>query len=221
MAEPYITLVSSLPYLPPFEQAERSPITRLRLEQRLHNLDADDARQLAEAEALVSWRMSLAKPKTDADMVLRSRAAMQHISQSALREFIEFRIDQQVILSGLRQRNAGADASAVEPITAASRWVRYMTAHWDDPNFKLAAIYPWIAQAHRYLDSNNAGALDSLMMHVIWQRLGRITENNRFGFEAVFAFVFKWDILQAWLARDAAQAKSRFQDLIKEIKNDS
>jgi len=35
MAEPYITLVSSLPYLPPFEQAGRSPITRLRLEQRL------------------------------------------------------------------------------------------------------------------------------------------------------------------------------------------
>ena len=64
MAE-YITLVSSLPYLPPFEKAERSPITRLRLEQRLHSLEADDAKQLAIAEALVSWRLSLAKPKTD------------------------------------------------------------------------------------------------------------------------------------------------------------
>jgi len=221
MAEPYITLVSSLPYLPPFEQAERSPITRLRLEQRLHNLDTDDARQLAKAEALVSWRMSLAKPKTDADMVLRSRAAMQDISQAALRDFIEFRIDQQVILAGLRQRNAGYDASALEPISGASRWVRHIAAHWSDPNFKLAAVYPWIGEARGYLDGNNAAALDSLMMRVIWQRLGPIAESNKFGFEAVFAFVFKWDILQAWLARDAAQAKSRFQDLIKEIKNDS
>lgn len=221
MAEPYITLVSSLPYLPPFEQAERSPITRLRLEQRLHSLDADDARQLTEAEALVSWRMSLAKPKTDADMVLRSRAALQAISQPALREFIEFRIDQQVILAGLRQRNAGADASVLESIAGASRWVRHIAVHWTDPNFKLAAVYPWISDARVCLDGNNASALDSLMMRVIWQRLGHIGEGNTFGFEAVFAFVFKWDILQAWLARDSAQAKSRFQDLIKEIKHDS
>ena len=63
--------------------------------------------------------------------------------------------------------------------------------------------------------------LDSLMMNIIWQRLSRIAESNRFGFEAVFAFVFKWDILQAWLARDASKAKSRFQELIKEVKNDS
>jgi len=165
--------------------------------------------------------MSLAKPKTDADMVLRSRAAMQDISQPALRDFIEFRIDQQVILAGLRRRNAGADASALEPIAGASRWVRHIAAHWGDPNFKLAAVYPWIGEARGYLDGNNAAALDSLMMRVIWQRLGPIAESNKFGFEAVFAFVFKWDILQAWLARDAAQAKSRFHDLIKEIKNDS
>jgi hypothetical protein len=86
MAE-YITLVSSLPYLPPFEKAERSPITRLRLEQRLHSLEADDAKQLAIAEALVSWRLSLAKPKTDKEMVLRCRVALQTITQPALREF--------------------------------------------------------------------------------------------------------------------------------------
>ena len=51
--------------------------------------------------------------------------------------------------------------------------------------------------------------------------ISRIAESNSFGFEAVFAFVFKWDILQAWLARDAEKAKSRFQELIKEVKNDS
>ncbi len=100
MAEHYITLVSSLPYLPPFEQAERSPITRLRLNQRLSTLESGDARQLALAEAVASWRMSPAKPKTDKEMVLRCRAAMQEISQPALREFIEFRIDQQTILAG-------------------------------------------------------------------------------------------------------------------------
>ena len=99
MAENYITLVASLPYLPPFEQAERSPITRLRLNQRLSTLESGDARQLALAEAVASWRMSPSGPKTDKEMVLRSRAAMQEITQPALSEFVEFRLDQQTILT--------------------------------------------------------------------------------------------------------------------------
>jgi hypothetical protein len=221
MSEPYITLVSSLPYLPPFEQAERSPITRLRLEQRLHNLEPDDARQLAIAEALVSWRMSLAKPKTDKEMVLRCRAAMQEMSQPALREFIEFRIDQQTILAGLRQSKTVFESAFLEQVSGASRWANFIASHWDAPDFKLAAVYPWIPEARSFLEANDARGLDSLMMGIIWRRLSRIAESNRFGFEAVFAFVFKWDILQAWLARDAGKAKSRFQELIKEVKNDS
>ena len=220
MAE-YITLVSSLPYLPPFEKAERSPITRLRLEQRLHILEPGDARQLAIAEALVSWRMSLAKPKTDKEMVLRCRAALYEITQPALREFIEFRIDQQTILAALRQRNAVYESSFLEQVNGASRWAGNIASNWDVPDFNLAAVYPWIPEARSYLEANDACALDRLMMRIIWQRLSRIAESNRFGFEAVFAFVFKWDILQAWLARDAEKAKSRFQELIKEVKNDS
>jgi hypothetical protein len=221
MAEQYITLASSLPYLPPFEKAERSPITRLRLEQRLHMLETEDARQLSIAEALVSWRMSLAKPKTDKDMVLRYRAALHEISQPALREFVEFRIDQQTILVALRQRNAVFESSFLEQVNSASRWAALIASHWDSPDFKLASVYPWIPEARNYLEVNDACGLDRLMMNIIWQRLGRIAESNRFGFEAVFAFVFKWDILQAWLARDAVKAKSRFQELIKEVKNDS
>jgi hypothetical protein len=220
MAE-YITLASSLPYLPPFEKAERSPITRLRLEQRLHMLEPEDARQLAIAEALVSWRMSLSKPKTDKEMVLRCRAALQEISQPALRDFVEFRINQQTILAALRQRNAVFESSFLEQVNGASRWAGFIASHWDDPDFKLAAVYPWIPEARSYFEANDACGLDRLMMRIIWQWLSRIAESNRFGFEAVFAFVFKWDILQAWLARDAEKAKSRFQELIKEVKNDS
>ncbi len=221
MSECYIALVTSLPYLPPFDKAERSPITRLRLEQRLRDLEPGDARQLDLAEALASWRMSLAKPRTDKEMVTRYREAMQEITQSALREFVEFRLDQQTILAGLRLRQAGFGSSIFEQIHDASHWARSIVSHWDDPDFKLAAVYPWIPEARSYLETNDACGLDRLLMSIIWERLSRITESNGFGFEAVFAFVFKWDILQAWLARDTVQAKSRFQELIKEVKNDS
>jgi len=222
MAE-YITLVSSLPYLPPFEKAERSPITRLRLEQRLHSLEPEDARQLALAEALVSWRLSLAKPKTDQEMVMRCRAALQEITQSALREFVEFRIVQQTILAALRirQSNGHSESSFLEQVNGASRWAGVIASNWDHPDFKMEAVFPWISEARGYLEAGDAKGLDCQMMKIIWQRLSRITESNRFGFEAVFAFVFKWDILQAWLARDADKATSRFQELIKEVNNGS
>lgn len=221
MAEQYITLVTSLPYLPPFEKAERSPITRLRLEQRLHMLEPDDARQLVIAEALVSWRMSLSKPKSDQEMLLRCRAALQDISHPALREFVEFRLDQQTILAALRQRKHLNESSFLEQVNGGSRWARVISSNWDSPDFKLAAVYPWIPQARTFIEANDAGALDRLMMGIIWEQLSRIADSNRFGFEAVFAFVLKWDILQAWLARDAGKAKSRFQELIKEVTNDS
>jgi len=182
-------------------------------------LEPDDARQLVIAEALVSWRMSLSKPKSDQEMLLRCRAAWQDISHPALREFVEFRLDQQTILAALRLRQHVFESSFLEQVNGASRWTRIIASNWDSPDFKLAAVYPWIPQARTYIEANDAGALDRLMMGIIWQQLSRIADSNRFGFEAVFAFVLKWNILQAWLSRDAGKAKSRFQELIKEVTN--
>lgn len=221
VADPsYIGLVASLPYLPPFEKAERVPISRLRLEQRLHILNADHAQQLANAEALINWRMSLTKPKNDALMVSRYRVLLASTTHPALRDFIVFRIDQQTVLAALRQRKAGVDVSVFEQTAHASRWTRFIAQHWDDADFKLTFMYPWIPEARKLLNNNDARGLDRLLMTVIWQRLGHISDTNTFGFEAIFAFVFKWDLLQAWFARDPITAKSRFQALIKEVKND-
>jgi hypothetical protein len=54
-------------------------------------------------------------------------------------------------------------------------------------------------------------------MDVTWRWLGRCGERNMFGFEAVFSYVFKWDILQAWLVRDADKAKARFTKLVDQV----
>ena len=54
-------------------------------------------------------------------------------------------------------------------------------------------------------------------MQVTWDRLARIGEQSPFGFEPVFSFVFRWDILQRWLSYDAEAGKARFQELISEV----
>jgi len=51
----------------------------------------------------------------------------------------------------------------------------------------------------------------------VWQRLSRISDARPFGFEQVFAFVFRWDLVQRWISWDADAAKTRFQQLITEV----
>lgn len=219
-ADAYITLVSSLPYLPPFDKAERTPITRLRLEQRLSLLRPEHAEQLERAESLVAWRPSSVRCKSDADRVAQYRALLQLAKHPALHDFIQFRIDQQTILAAMRLRKAELAVEDFQQTAHISRWTQHIIKHWDDADFKLSFMFPWLVEAHTLLSSNDARGLDRLLMSVIWQRLSRISEGNRFGFAAVFAFVFKWDIMQAWFARDPIQAKSRFQEIIQEVRNE-
>ena len=54
-------------------------------------------------------------------------------------------------------------------------------------------------------------------MNVAWRWLDRCAEQDTFGFAAVFAYVFKWDMLRAWLANDAEKAKNRFRTLIDQV----
>jgi hypothetical protein len=215
----YYTLVASLPRLPYFDRADRAPITPLRLEQRLRMLESEDARQLDRARTLAGWRMVSERPKTDAERAAQWHIALQETQNPALREFIEFRMDQQTILSGLRRRHAGLGTHTGDPIWGAGRWVRRIEQHWDDPDFRLASMYPWVPEARACVEGNDAIGLERLLMNIVWRRLSRIAEGNLFGFEAVLAYVFKWDILQAWLVRNAEGGKKRFQELIKGVKH--
>jgi hypothetical protein len=63
----------------------------------------------------------------------------------------------------------------------------------------------------------DARGLERLLMGVAWRRLEHCAEHGMFAFAAVFAYVFKWDMLQAWLACDADQGKSRFRDLVDKV----
>jgi hypothetical protein len=89
--------------------------------------------------------------------------------------------------------------------------------HWDDPDFGLAHIHRWLPAARALLERRDALALEKHLMAVVWDWLSRFADQNPFGFEAVVAYVFRWDILRAWLARDPAAAKTRFQAMIKEV----
>ncbi|MGZ4957848.1 MAG: DUF2764 family protein [Methylomonas sp.] len=214
----YYTVVSSLPHLPYFAAAERLPLSRLRLEQRLRMLDAAESEQIFQAEWLVGWRPAIGKFRKGSEIAARYKTALQNITEPVLREFVEYRLDMQTLLAALRIRQAGLDPQQV-PGWGIGRWVKHIEAHWEMADFRLGTIYPWLPAAGNHLATANAIALDRLLMETVWRRLSRLGDVNPFGFGAITAFVFKWDILQAWLLRDANAAKQRFQILIEEIQH--
>ena len=65
----YITLVSSLPALPRFDQAERLPINRERLEARLRMLEPDDFALVERTASFLAWQRQPVE-RTDGDVVV-------------------------------------------------------------------------------------------------------------------------------------------------------
>ncbi len=213
MAHKYYMLVASLPYLAPFERLERLPITRLKLEQRLSALRPDHAADFAAAERVVVWQRD-ESGKTDADVLARFRHALETIGSPSLRAFVTFRMDMRTVVAGLRRRHAGEPAPTADEPWGTQPRADFVRHHWDKPDFGLGTRYRWIGEAARLLGERDALGLERLLMSVVWTRLGHAAESDPFGFEAVFAFAFKWDIASRWLSYQPAAAATRFGELV-------
>jgi len=211
----YYMLISSLPHLDHFERAARVPINREKLERRLLNLRAEHAEQLASAQRLVEWRQQ-PMGRTERETVEMYKAVLGTLTDPGLRAFVQFRMDQRTVMAALRRRLRGDAAPSVgEPWGTPPRadWLR---ARWEQPDFGLSGHYRWITEAARLLEARAALDLERLLMNVVWQHLARVADKRPFGFEAVFAFAFKWDILSRWLSYQAEAAVERFQELVTE-----
>jgi hypothetical protein len=211
----YYALVSSLPRLAHFEQAEWSPISHQKLERRLNILRPEHRAQLTHAVELLSWERQPTE-RTTAEIDRQYRKALQTITHPTLREVVEQRMAQRTAMVALRMKRRGQTPQPDTP-WGAGRWAKKIEANWEAPELGLQALFPWIGQARTLLEAGDARGLERLLMNASWQFLSRIGERSSFGFEPVLAFVFKWDIQHRWLSYDADAAKTRFQDLIAEV----
>lgn len=210
------TLMASLPPLPRFDRADRLPINRNRLEQRLRILNADDWELVDGIAAVIRWQR-LTGVRTDAEMVAAYHKAVELVDGPDLQAIFEFSIDQRTIMVALRRRNRGQAAPETGETWGVGRWVHHIERNWDDPDFKLARVYPWVPQARAHLEAGETLALDRLLMGQVWDRMDRIGEQDLFSFEALLAYLFKWDVLDQWLSYDREAAKVRFESLIAEV----
>jgi hypothetical protein len=214
--QPYYTLLASLPPLPRFDRAERLPITRARLLQRLSILTPEDAALFEVAATFLAWQRQTAT-RTDEEMITSFKRMEEQLTHPALQCFFEFSIDQRTIQAALRRRHRGMPAQIPDKPWGVGRLVRHIERNWDDPYFKLSNLYPWISQARAHLEAGETLALERLLKNVLWDNVDRSVEPFDFGFQAVLAYVIKWDILNQWLSYNIEEAKTRFEELVAEV----
>jgi len=213
----YYDLIASLPQLPHFEQASHLPITPLRLKQRLARLQPEHRHQLERAEPLVRWRSTRWLDITDQKMVADYTRLMKSNLDAPLRDYIAFRMDQQTLLAALRRKRDGLRLPEGNAPWGMGPRVDSIGRHWDLPDFGLLHLYPWLPQARELLAAGDARGLERLLTGLAWRWLSKCAERNMFGFESVFSYIFKWQILRAWLACDADRAKIRFAQLVDRV----
>ena len=214
--ESYYTLLAGLPALPRFDRAERLPISRERLHQRLGMLTRKDAWLLERSAPFLTWQKD-APDVTDREMVIRFNRLVKHITGSALNSLIDFAVDQRTIMAALRRRHRGVIPPTSEELWGLGRYVRHIERNWETPYFKLAAVYPWLTQAKQHLEAGEVLALDLLLKNVLWDHLDRTAPSYHFNFPAVISYLMKWDILAQWITHNEGKAKERFEGLVKEI----
>ncbi len=212
-APPYVMLMTSLPALGDLFAARQTPISRLRLEQRLRALEPADKVLLAAILDLVGWR-HLPLDRTDAEIVRRARALVPRLPTTALARAVEHRLELRTVVAALRRRQRGGPPPAADEVWGYGRWTGIIRDRWLEPGLGVQRAFPWVVEAAGQLQSGDAVGLESLLMREVWTVSSRLAVSHAFDFTAVALYALRYQLLERRVAYDAEAASSRFRSLV-------
>lgn len=216
MAHPdrHAMLLSALPYHGPLFGATQTPLSRIRLNQRLSLLEPDEARDLSEARRLLEWAQQ--EPGgTDAQIVRQARRILAGIEHPFIQDLVTWRLELRTLVAALRHRHRG-ESTPRDRHWGHGRWVGHLMRHWNEPSFALERAFPWLPQAERHLRDGAAGELERLLLGVVWERLERLSDGHYLDFEAVVIYVLRWDLIARWTTYEGRAALARFDTLVEQ-----
>ncbi len=216
MAHPdrYAMLLSALPYHGPLFGAKQTPLSRIRLNQRLALLDPIEADCLREARRLLEWAQQDPE-QSDAQTVLRARRVIEDIANPLIRDLVVWRLEMRTVVAALRRRHRG-DSAPRDRHWGFGRWVSRIMQHWNEPEFGLQSAFPWLPEAARLLSRGAAVDLERLLLGAVWNHLERISDGHYLDFEAVVIYVLRWDMIARWTTYDGQEALRRFDELVEQ-----
>ena len=210
---PYITLVASLPALPPLFAAKRVPISRVRLEQRLRALLPEDRALLDELEQLFV-RPLADSTWSDALLVERAQHLVPRLPSPALGRVVEDIMEVLTVTAALRRRRRGEPPPAADKGWGYGRWTRIIRASWQEPGLGVERAFPWVREAAEHVDRGDAIALESVLMREFWTLTGQPRVGHDFDVTAVALYVLRHRAVERRVAFDAEIATLRFRRLV-------
>ncbi|MEM9765438.1 MAG: hypothetical protein AAF968_23555 [Pseudomonadota bacterium] len=214
-ADQYITLVSSLPALGPMLGAKHAPINRVRLQQRLRMLTPEHHAELVSLAGLLAWsRLPLAGK--DEALVSRARRIIPTLSSPTLAALARDRLEMRTVTAALRRRQAGQEAPSSDDVWGYSRHLGRITANWNDPEFGLVRVYPWLPEARAALEKRDSKGLERVLLEAAWRNASQHSVGHEFDYEAVAIYLIRWNLLDRWTRYDEQAAAARFASLVEQ-----
>ncbi len=210
-ADQYIQLLSSLPQFAPLFSAKQTPLSRLKLDQRLKLLSPHDQQRLAEIEAVLEWDNISLLQESNA-LTARFRQVLAIEAGSDIESIIRSRLDMRTLVAALNLR---ANGKQPEGDWTASELKRSIERNWQSPTFKLEHHYSWLKQAVQYFNSGQYLLLEKLLFNEIWKYLQSHPSRRQYSFTSVVIYVLQWDVASRWLSYDSQAALVRFNLLLE------
>lgn len=196
MKTEFITIASSLPRLGDSFKIAEPPISKLQLEKRLKLLPAAYASLLFKLELLV-WH-SWFKPKYS---VLELRTLYHEVHKTdvvLIKDLVDWFLNLRSLIAALRLRQVQQEA----PKQPKEEWIsthnQQIIQHWQEPDFGLKALYPWLSTINNVLAQKDSAAIEEFVLTHIWQYLSCQELGHYFDFEHLVIYLLRWDLIQYW-----------------------
>lgn len=214
-ADAYIMLVSSLPDLGGFLEAEAPPINRLQVEDRLTMLAPEDREEIDAVLGVLAWDRIRAEDE-DASVLARTERVAASLRSETLRLLVRDRLEIRTLVAALRRRHAGEEVPAPHVRWGYGRFRETIRANWADPSFGVGRAFPWITTAREKLEAGDTAGLERVLLKAVWDAIGRHAERHTFDLEAVAIYLLRWGVVDNWAQYDTAAATTRFSRLLNE-----
>ncbi len=208
----YTMLLTSLPYHGPLFGAKQTPLSRIRLDQRLKLLEPEDAGCLRTLMRILDWTRQ-DPDRADAEAMAEAAPLVASIAHPFVRDLATWRLEYRTLIAALRRRQRGEPLPSDEH-WGFGRWRGRIRRNWTEPAFRLEGAFPWLPEAARLSAAGDALGLERLLLGVVWSHLDRISDGHPFDFEAVVIYVLRWDLIARWTSYEADAAERRFDELV-------
>ncbi len=186
----YVMLMASLPILPPLPKLKQLPLSDLRVEARMNLLDPKD-------RPLFEGLMGYFDDTTN----LKQRPVMPALPDEMpdLVDLVKGLTDARYVAAMLRRKHRQLPFPNYDKTPPATYLATQVRQRWNEANFGLERLMPWLIPFQQALKQGDALALQRQWLLVQWAILDRHQGLHLFDFYAVFAYALRYRLARQWL----------------------